>query len=62
MESQSQNCSHKGKVYPEGAEVCEEGLCMLCNKDGFEVPPEQSLNDDEELVDPGEAYFNHVME
>ncbi len=29
---------------------------------GLEVPQEQSLNAEECLVDPGEAYFSNLME
>ena len=61
MDSQSQECSHNGVAYPRGAEVCDEGLCMICTNDGFQVPPELSLNEEERLVDPGEAYFGIVI-
>ena len=59
---QSQNCSYKGISYPHGSEVCDNGLCMLCADSKLEVPLEQSLNEEENLVDPGEAYFSHVSD
>ena len=61
MDSQSHNCSYKGIAYPRGAEICDLGLCRVCTDEGFEVPPELSLNREETLVDPGEAYFSNVM-
>jgi len=62
MESYGRKCSYKGLVYPQGSEVCDRGLCRICTSDGFEVPPEMSLNEEENLVDPGEAYFSNVVE
>ncbi len=62
MGSQSRDCTYGGMAYPRGSEVCDQGLCKICTNDGFEVPPEQSLNEEVNLVDPGEAYFSKVTQ
>lgn len=61
MDSIRGNCSYKGVRYAQGSEVCDQGLCRICTSEGFEVPPEQSLNGEENLVDPGEAYFANIV-
>jgi len=61
MVSQRGACSFEGKSYPQGSEICDRGICKLCSDGKFEIPPELSFNEEDEIVDPGEAYFNHVL-
>jgi len=57
VSSGRQGCTLDGKPFPHGAEICSIDFCVLCDDGKLKIPHELARDEEELLVDPGEAYF-----
>ena len=58
MSESREGCNFEGRSFPQGADLCFDQVCKVCDNGEFKIPPELSMNDQDVLADPGEAYFS----